>query len=244
VGLFTAGWLLLTNVSLIFSFGRHSLIIMWGIFAAIAFGYSPGLVVRVYPWDLPALFFFTLWIILFHHGKYYLLPIVIIIGMLFKETTIVLLVGFLFLPLPLRKRLNLVLITGIFYIIVKVIVELAVQNPIPFLSLSVTPDNKGGLQDLWIIENLALLLQSRVYAHPIWVNAGTLLALLLLPSKGRSILMLKSIAALFVISIFIFGKIFEYRIWFEAAPIAVYGLALYFSWTTLPKLPSVTTSDS
>ncbi len=66
VGLYSALWLLLTNAVLLWGFGKRALFLMWGVFAAVVFGYCPGVVSRVYPWDLPALFFFAAFVACYH----------------------------------------------------------------------------------------------------------------------------------------------------------------------------------
>ncbi len=231
VGIYSAVWLLLINISLILAFRQRALVFMWGIFAAVAFGYTPGLVTRVYPWDMPALFFFTLFMI-FHHRSYYrLLPVVILFGALFKETTIVLCIALLFLPVSWRSRLKNTVITGFIFFVLKSSVDIMVGISFPFFSPTT---GKLGTDSLRLAKNMNVFLNTPLYKHPVWVNAGSLLALMILPGKNRVLLMLKCVAACLALGLFICGQISEFRIWFEAAPLAVYGIVMTFDNWELP----------
>ena len=225
VGIYSAGWFLLISLSLILGFGRRALVFMWGIFAAVVFGYAPGLVSRVYPWDMPALFFYTLFVICYHRGFHRLLPAVIVVGALFKETTAALCLALLFLPIPWRSRIKYAVVAVGCFVAVKVATDMAVGNPVPFFSPSIRPPGSGKLR---LAGNWADLLHTPLSAHPVWINAGSLLALMVLPGKDRTLLMLKCVAASLAMSLFVFAEIREYRIWFEVAPLAVYALARRF----------------
>ncbi len=232
VGGHTAIWLLLTNVLLIMHFREKALFYMWGTFAAVTFGYTPEIASRIYPWDMPALFFFTAFIVCWDRLAYRSMSLVILGGLLFKETTIVLCCAFLFLDTPLKKRLKYLVLTVTLFIVVKVAVDLAVGNPLPVLSMSAKRFDEWRL--LLNVQDLAAL---RI-AHPVWINAGTFLALLLLPNKNRTVLMLKCVASLFAVSVFLFGIIREYRIWFEAIPLALHGLFCTFNSQLEPNRAS------
>ena len=221
VGSHAAAWLFLANALLIVAFGRRAPLLMWGVFAAVGFGYAPGLVTRVYPWDLPALFFFTAFVALLHHGRWRWLPAVVLVGLLFKETTAVLCLAPLARELPWRRRLREVGLLAAAFVALKIGVDLLVGNPLPLLSPTVRPPDGGTLR---LVENLAAF-GTLSPAHPLWINAGTLIALFLVPGRDRDLLVLKTMAAEFTVSLLLFGSITEYRIWFEAAPLAVYAIA-------------------
>jgi len=161
-----------------------------------------------------------------------LLPAVILVGALFKETTAVLCIALLFLPIPWRGRLKLAIIAGVLFVLVKVAVDMAVGNPLPFFSPSIWPPGRHHLR---LEGNVAELLSTPLSMHPIWINAGTLVALMVLPGKDRTLLMLKCVAASFTLSIFVFAEIREFRIWFEMAPLAVYALVNHFAGKDLPN---------
>lgn len=224
IGAYSAFWLFLTNALLIAAFGRSACVYLWGISAAVVFGYMPGIVTRVYPWDMPALFFFTLFLVAYAKKAYRFIPYIILTGLLFKETTVVLCGAFLFFEIPWKKRLSDACVTSALFVAVKVGIDIAVGNPLPFFSMSERPP---GRQELRLFANLHTILTPAL-AHPVWLNAGTFAALLVLPVKTRAILMSKCIAILFAINLLLFGMIQEYRIWFEMAPLAVYALIKHF----------------
>ena len=68
------------------------------------------------------------------------------------------------------------------------------------------------------------MLRQAVQGAPLFINAGTLLAFLLLPHATRTLVAFKAIALAFIAGNFLFGIITEYRIWFELIPLALYGL--------------------
>ncbi len=220
IGLYSLTWLLLLAALLWLGIKESALPFLWGVMAALTFGYLPGLVSRVYPWDMPALFFFTLFVVLYHRKAYSWLPAVILTGALFKETTIVLIPALYFLPMPMEKRRRWVLLTGLLFVLLKVSVDWAVGIPLPFLS----PSSHGPDGMLRLVRNLRYLWEAPWYTSALWINGGTLLALFLLPGRSRSLRMMQCIAACLAGNLFLFGTIWEFRIWFEAAPPAIYSL--------------------
>jgi hypothetical protein len=225
VGLYSALWLLLANAALLWGFRKRALFLIWGVFAAVVFGYCPGVDTRVYPWDLPALFFFCAFVACYHRRAYRAIPVVILLGLLFKETTAVLCLAFLFLDVPMKERLRYFVVTATLFVAVKVGIDLAVRNPVPFFSMTTRPPAGGSPR---FVENLRTLASVRL-AHPIFINAGTLVALAALPGRSRALSMVRWVAAAFAASTLFFGMISEYRIWFELAPLAAYALAERFN---------------
>jgi len=72
------------------------------------------------------------------------------------------------------------------------------------------------------LSNVLSIFNGNLY-NLIFINAGTALAFLILPTKDRYILCLKFIALIFITSNFIYGNIQEYRIFIEIIPFALYG---------------------
>lgn len=223
--LWTSIWLFLTFLIYVIRFREKSLLYIFGTYAGVSFGYMPGLGInKIYPWDLPILFFFSCFIILIDLRKYRWLFLLIPIATLFKETALVLSVAFLFMDhVPGRKRaINFMAVLGI-SVILKIIVDLLTTNPSPLLSMSST--NTFG--SLLIIDNISDFFRLS-FQHPILVNAGLVLSLLLLPLINLRIRMLKMICIIFVLGNFLFAVIDEYRIWFELIPLSLYGIDIYF----------------
>jgi hypothetical protein len=216
----TVLWLLLISAMYILFMRKRAILYILGTSAALSFGYLRALSERVFPWDMTALFFFTLFVLLFDRKKYYWLLVILPLGMGFKETVGILSLGFLFTDFPWRKRLILFGASVALCAAVKIGIDLFVREPVPFFTMET-----GGRRFLslgYFRQNIRLL----GTAVPLLVNSGTLLGFLLLPSVNRTMLALKTIAIAFILGNFMFGGITEYRIWFEMIPLAMYGFDL------------------
>lgn len=221
VALWTAGWFLLICALLILSAKRKSIFYILGLFAGLSFGYMTRLSIRIYPWDMPALFIFMAFILFFSRNKKWWMFALLPIGMGFKETSIILCAAFLFLELPWKQRWQLAIGSGILCVAVKITLDLYVGSPIPFFTME-NGFESSRITNYYIIRNLIGLKT----IFPFFINSGTLLAFILLPIYDRKMLALKLIAALFIVGNMFFGNIFEYRIWFEMIPFALYGLEI------------------
>jgi len=173
--------------------------------------------------------------IMYEKKLYNLLPVIVLLGLLFKETTVVLCIAPFFFELSWEKRLKQIALAGGGFIVLKVIVDVAVGNPMPFFSPTIHPP---GTESLRLMGNLSDLLRSPLIEHPLLINVCSLLALMVMPGKDRTMMMLKSIAIFFSLSIFVFGEIREFRIWLELAPLAVYAIAKHFYWGELSMQPA------
>lgn len=220
VGLWTAGWFVLICFFLILFFKRRSLFYTLGLYAGISYGYLARLrwAARVYPWDMPALFFFTLFVLLFINKKYRWVFVMIPLSIGFKETGFILCLAFLFADLPWRQRLYMLAGSLALSLGVKIAIDLFVHAPL-FLTME-TRLNGDAAHGLYLMGNL----QSFEGIFPYFINAGTLLAFLILPNLNRNILYLKLLAIPFIVGTLLFGNAEEYRIWFEVIPFALYAL--------------------
>ncbi len=221
VGRWSAFWFLMTQILFILAYREKSLFFMFGISAAITFGYTPGVVdvPRIYPWDLPPIFFFSAVILLIEKRKERFLLLLLPIATGFKETAMVAGLSFLFLKhLTWKKRIVWTAMTLAACLGVKTLIDLLTNNSAVLATMTLK-SRQGAL----LPQNLRYFLNPRLN-HPIFVNAGTLLGLLLLSRKGQHIVMLKCLCGAFIISLFLFGEIYEYRIWFEMTPLALMGL--------------------
>ncbi len=229
----TFAWLLPTFFIFIFLFKAKSLLYLFGILAGISFAYVPFIgITRIYPWDMPSLFIFACFIAILKAKRESWLVFFIPIAILFKETALLMIAAYFFWEeVPLRRRLIYVGITLLTSLVIKAGIDIITANP-SFI-FTMTYSTKSGSSR--IIENIRQLLVLRLDS-PIFIDAGLLVALLLLPIGKRPLLMLKLIAIAFILGNFVFGQIFEYRIWFEMIPISLYALDVYFfsSDTSLP----------
>ena len=226
IGIWTGAWVMLICL-LFFSLppGR-ALFYLFGSFCGIAFGYMPGFDTRAYPWDLPSLAVFTLFVVLHARGQQKAQMALIPLGMLFKETAFILCLAFLFSSEGWHIRLRRFAITALACVAVKVMADVLVGGPLPFFSM--TASNTGG--SFRLFHNLGVLASfpRPAFTNPLLVNGGTLLALWLLPNSKPEFRLLKAMAAVFAASLFVYAQIDEYRVWFEMIPLSLYAMDLVF----------------
>lgn len=218
VGIWTVFWLFLINLLFIILRKNFSLFYMFGIFTTLSFVYIPDIYARVYPWDMPALFFYSLFIFILAKGKLKWLILILPLATGFKETVIILSLIFLVWDeVSLKERIIYTALTLILCIIVKSFLGVITKNDTIFFTMDVNFDTiKNALTNVLSIFN-------GNFYNLIFINAGTTLAFLILPSKDKYILCLKVIALIFIASNFIYGNIQEYRIFIEIIPFALYG---------------------
>lgn len=242
-GYWTGSWFFLCCLLMIFLFKERSLLFIFGTFTGVLFAYTNGIgIMRVYPWDMPALFVFCAFIAMIKTKKQAWLPLFIPLAMLFKETAIVLVVALLFWPgASWKKRILFASISLVAGLGVKTAVDLITGNPSPLftmtyrdiyaISLSAayqhTSVRGGSLFAVSLLKSNILKIFTMWPDSPFFINAGLLTVLFVLPIKQKAVAMLKCIAGLFLVGNLLFGVINEYRIWFEMIPIALYALDLY-----------------
>jgi len=218
VGLWITGWFLLTCLILVWTFKRRSLFYVFGLYAGISFGYLERLrmAVRAYPWDMPALFFYTLFVLLFIQKKYWWVFAIIPLSVGFKETSLILALSFFFVDVPTKQRVGMVLGSAAFAVGVKIAIDWYTHGPLFFtMQTGLDMTTKDGLL-FWT--NIHMFNRLLLY----FINAGTLLAFFILPITNKNTLYFKLLAIPFVLGIFLFGVLDEYRIWFEMIPFSLY----------------------
>ncbi|MFZ1042904.1 MAG: hypothetical protein WCA79_00600 [Anaerolineales bacterium] len=222
VAFWTICWFLLISFVYVLDMKKYSILYILGTFASLSFGYLRQVSERIFPWDMPALFIFTIFVLLFHHKKYWWIFVLLPVGMGFKETTGILCLAFLFTDMPWKRRLAMFFAAIIFCIAIKFAIDLFVKEPIPFFTMEGVSAN---LTLPYFVSNI----RSLKTLIPLLINAGTFLAFILFPINAQKIWALKTMAIAFVIGNMVFGSITEYRIWFEMIPFALYtfDLSLY-----------------
>lgn len=215
----TWSWFLAICLSWIIFQKRNSLLYIFGTFTAISFGFisRTTMAVRIYPWDMPALFFFTIFVILFSQKKYWWIFALLPIGMGFKETVFILCISFLFAEYPWKQRLLMVAGSALLCILMKIGIDLYTHAPV-FFTMQTAPNPERD-EFVYLFSNL----NSYKEVLPFFINSGTLLAFYLLPHVEKNILYLKLISIPFILGNLIYGNLIEYRIWYEMIPFALYS---------------------
>jgi hypothetical protein len=230
----TAGWIMLVFLIYIAFLREESLLFILGTFCAVSFAYTPGLgSIRIYPWDLPALFWFAVAVVLLKSNRLYLLAFLVPIATLFKETALLIPIAFLFWgKIPWRRRVALCVLSMLAGLAAKGILDLVTSSPSPLITMTLSDAHT----EPRLATNLRLISILRA-GHPLFINAGLLAALLLLPCSDRRILGWKVIALVFIVGNMLFGLINEYRIWLELVPPSLQAIDLHFS-RRVPSKPS------
>jgi hypothetical protein len=197
----------------------------------VIYGSLPGIDARVYPWDLPALFWYALFTMLVLRGRQrWLLLIPLAVG--FKETALVFALAYLiWREAGWRWRLAYFALACALSVAVKLGIDVVTGNPRYFFTMA-----SGDGQ--YLRENLRSLatLDAR---HLLFADAGLLAAFLLSPPRGPMAFTLRAIALVFLGGILWWGNVQEVRIFYELLPGSLVGLA--GAWA--PELLSRSGSD-
>lgn len=217
---------------------RLRVLAMLANFSAIAFAYLPAILggeaTRIYPWDLPALFFMTLVLLLIERSTPLIVSaLVVFVGMFMKET-----VGIVFLlPLARRQFRHALVLLGA-AVAGRVIAKAITGWQPGFVELVgyCSPEEPNALR-IWY--NLRYSFQWEHAFQPLFTNAGWLLAApLFMKKSGRPMLLLM---AAFTALTLLCGVIHEYRIWLEAMPMALLlaGIGREPELLSLPGDPTI-----
>lgn len=209
-----ASWLLLL-FGLLIRYRADALLIILGTFAGLMLNVATPSYQMFLPWDLPSLLFFT-WAILTYDNSKSILPIMVVVwlGALFKETTLccalLILLGEHW---PRKKRFVGFAVTVLAFAVTKKLLLLAYNIPVQFFSA----DNF--FSGLRLPYNFQVTFSDPVLNHIIFVNAGTLLIMMILPSRTYREILFKILAGVFATGILLFGIIIEVRVWYEILPL-------------------------
>lgn len=182
-----AFWLFLLFIAVIFTF-QDSLLINLGVFAGLMYDFSPISGPYFYPWDLPVMFFATMAALLFERKRYWLMVAVICTGCLFKETSLLCALLVLFaVDWKREKRIAVCLgmvaayFVGERLLLKGLVLPAVIPRGLSVLSLHGASRalSLGNLAD-----NLKALFALRLNSV-LFVNAGTLVAVLVLGWRRR-----------------------------------------------------------
>lgn len=227
VGLWNAGWFMLCCLVYVVFDLRNAIFLIFGTFAALYYAFAPLSESHIYPWDIPAMFFYVS--IYAAHARKSITPLLFIlwVGSGFKETVALGSMVFLFRSdLSVKGRLAYFFAAVVGCVSVKLAIDLITANPSPLFSMT--------LKNFGLIDEIAATSQgwaynlhafTRVYLnHPIFVNAGTFAIFLLLLPKDLDDWMWKLLGVLFLAGIVLFGVINEARVFFEMIPISLWAI--------------------
>lgn len=225
IGLWSAIWFFICSVGYLAIDRRYGVYLILGTFAALNYSLTPMAQGRIYPWDLPPMFFFILMYYLCSARRVWALIIVLAMGVGFKETVAVGCIVFLFWSdLEIKTRLIYFLLSVIACATVKITIDLITGNP--SIGYTMITDFYGplvglGIESTGIMYNVKAIFQLYLN-HPIFINGGSFLVFLLLPVRSSEDIMWKTVGLLFLLGVMLFGVINEYRIFVEMIPVSLW----------------------
>jgi len=222
-GLYQSLWLFLLFLAVVFAL-RHSLFINLGIFAGLMYGFTPASGLYFYPWDLPATLFFTLAVLFFERRQMWLMSAAICAGCFFKETVLVCALLALFAS-PWKWRKRVLAFAGIVavYLLGKKFLLSQLHFHVAAFSMNNATNLTGLFRPALLIENFKALL-SPTLNHAIFVNAGTLVAVLALGWRRR-FLPYMVVIVVYLGGQFMYGGLNEFRIFMQILPLSLIVLS-------------------
>lgn len=219
-GFYHALWLFLLFGILILH-RRDALLIMLGVFSGLMYNFTIPAGKWFYPWDMPAMFFFTWACLLYDKRQLFPLMAVVWLGSLFKETTLccallILMAG----HWPWKKRIAGFAVTLIGCLLTRKLLMAAYGVKTMFFALNNAENAHELVLKTWgvLLDNLHLLFGASLN-HVLFTNAGALFIMMLIPWRNRRDIVFKILAVVFIIGQFLCGIIVEFRIWYEILPL-------------------------
>ena len=218
-GFYHAVWLLLLFLILIL-FRKDALFLIFAVFGGLMYNLTDPIRPSYYlPWDMPAMFFFTLACLLYDTRRMWLMMVVVCLGGLFKETCLC--SGLLILlgeHWPWRKRVaGFAAAVVITFTLTELLMALYGVKA-PMLSMNDANRVPDLIRNTRLFYNFNQLFSLDV-RHVVFVNAGSLFIIILLPWRNRREVVFKLMIFVFVLAQFFCGIIREFRIWYELLPL-------------------------
>ncbi|MFH0821690.1 MAG: hypothetical protein V2B18_02990 [Pseudomonadota bacterium] len=231
VGIWSSAWLFLTLCAYIAWDRRRAPYLIFGTFACLYYAFTIMADRHIYPWDMPALFFYVLLGIAVHRRNAPAVFLIAVIGTGFKETVALGGLAFLFWEgLPLRRRVAFALGTLAACGLLKIGIDILTKNPSIGITMQFYSDGPlvlDGVKEKGILYNLAAL--TRLYLnHPVFINGGTFLIFLCLPVKDREDLTWKAVGVSFLVGNLFCAVINEYRVFHEMIPVSLWAIQKHF----------------
>jgi len=222
-GIYHAVWLFAIFCTLIVYLKDKAPFIILGCFASLFYAMTPLAVHYHYPWDMPAMFFFTLCYLMWTKKQYNWIIPTILVGTFFKDTIFVAAILFLFTDMKYKVRYF------IFGTVSAIAFRFGLAHTVDHILHAVTPQSssittitdlhKAGINSLFSLK----------WNNPIFMNGGIFLVAMLLPVNNKENRGCKAlIASFFCLSFAAGSSVFiEVRVMMEVIPVSVIYLYNY-----------------
>jgi TPR repeat protein len=217
-GFYFAAWIFLLFLALIL-FRKDALLVMLGVFAGLMYNLIEPAGMYYYPWDGPSIFLFTLICLLYDRKQFGWLVVAVILGGLIKETllccALLILLGEYW---PWKKRIIGFLAAVIVTMVGNklLIIHYGVHAPVFTMSDSSSLADSFGIHELF--DNARALFSAHLN-HLVFVNAGSLLIVMLLPWRNWRDVLFKLLILVFSAGQFLYAINTEFRDWYELLPL-------------------------
>jgi hypothetical protein len=222
-GFYNAAWLFLLFLLLVFH-RRDALFIILGVFCGLMYNLIVPAGQWYYPWDMPAMFFFTWACLLYDKRNLLTMMIVIWIGSLFKETVICCALLVLFGAYwPLRKRLAAFTVIVLACVLTRKLLMMVYDVNTMMFALNCSTNWHEIINRPWLtlVQNLNVFAQFNLN-NELFINAGVLFLVLLLPWRTRREVLFKMLIILFAAGQLVLAGgsvLVEFREWYEVLPL-------------------------
>jgi hypothetical protein len=230
IGAWNGCWFLFCCLAYILGDRRNALFLMFGTFAALYYAFTPAAGIRIYPWDIPPMFFFVILCLAVRARNAAVAMCALFVGTGFKETVALGSLVFLFWKdLSRNARLAYTLVSIAGCAAVKIGIDIFTHNPSLGFSMEFIvygPLVGRSVQETGIalVYNIHTFL-TPILNHPLFINGGTFFAFLVLPMRDADDLMWKTVGLLFLAGMMVFSVINEYRVFFEMIPVSLWAIS-------------------
>jgi hypothetical protein len=236
-GMYHAVWLFLFFLMIVFLV-QEPLFIITSCFACMLYMFTPRASYYAYPWDIPAMIFFTWNYLLWRKKHYNLMLLVMFVGYFFKETIIVSGVLYFFTDLSKGRKIQYLIATAAIALILKVGITLGVDGKISLVTNQFISGNQGHLfKDSTFFINIMDLITPNLN-HFIFVNGGTFIVSLLLPMRTQIERGTKAVLGVFFLAALLAGALKEFRIMLDIMPISIFAIRDYLQQLNNPAVPA------
>lgn len=234
-GMYHAVWLFLFFLMIIFLV-KEPLFIITSCYACMLYMFTPRSSCYAYPWDIPAMLFFTLNYLFWREKRYNLMLVVMFVGYFFKETIIISGVLYFFTDLSKWRKIQYLIATAAIAFILKVGITLGIDGKISLVTNQFISGNQGHLfKDSTFFINIVELMTPNLN-HFIFVNGGTFIISLLLPMRTQVEKGTKLVLGAFFLASLLAGALKEFRIMLDILPISILAIRDYLQQLNGPPV--------
>ena len=232
-GFYHSLWLFLLFLILVL-YREDALLIILGVFCGLMYNFIAPAGQWFYPWDMPAMFFFTWACLLYDRGRIFPLMVVACLGSLFKETVICCALLILFSDLwSMKRRVVAFTVTILICILArKLLMMLYGVHAMAFaFNCATNPQELFTRPWATVTQNLIYLASFHLNSA-LFINAGVLFLILFIPWRsGRDVSFKVLVLAFLLGQVVLAGDtVFrEFREWYELLPLGWMIISEYLS---------------